>query len=172
MQSLKGKELQISELINEHAMDILILTETWLTNKDKDWCNMTELNRNHLQLHIVNRQTSRGGGLALICKSHLKVKAIQNGSISSFEYATREITTKNRQIVVTDLYHPPYSNKNRITNKMFIDDFTTFTSTLLTDHSNTVLVGDFNFNLHVSNETIWRLHPSQTPVKHLVFSSM
>ena len=125
-------------------------TETWLTNKDKDWCNMTKLNRNHLQLHTVNRQTSRCRGLALICKSQLKVKAIQNGSTSSFEYATWGITTKNRQIVVMGIYHPPYSIKNRITNKMFINVFTTFASTLLTDHSNNVLVGDFN--LHVSKE--------------------
>ena len=146
LQSLRGKELQISELINEYAIDILILTETWLTNKDKDWCNTTKLNRNHLQLHTVNRQTGRGRGLALICKSHLKVKVIKNGSTSSFEYATWGIMTKNKQIFVTGIYHQPYSNKNRITNKMFINDFTIFTSTLLADHTNNVLVGHFNLN--------------------------
>ena len=36
VQSLKMKELQVSELINDHGIDILALTETWLTNKEND----------------------------------------------------------------------------------------------------------------------------------------
>ena len=36
VQSLKTKELQISELFEDHALDILIMMETWLTNKEND----------------------------------------------------------------------------------------------------------------------------------------
>ena len=70
--------------------------------------------------------------------------------MKSFEYATWRITVKNRQLVITGIYHLPYLIKNRIANKNFIDDFTTFTSTLLSEYNNNVIVG--NFNLHVSNE--------------------
>ena len=150
IQSLKGKELQVSELINDHAVDILIVTETWLTSKDQLWCETMSLNRDNLQLHTVNKQNGRGGGLALICKSHYKVSSIQRVATKSFEYATWQITVKNRQLVITGIYHPPYSAKNKITNKIFINEFTTFKTSLLSGYSNNVLVGDFN--LHVSNE--------------------
>ena len=45
VQSLRPKELQISELFDDHGLDILVLTETWLTNKDKIWNEMMDLNR-------------------------------------------------------------------------------------------------------------------------------
>ena len=49
----------------------------------------------------------------------------------------------------TGIYHPPYSAKNRITNKNFKDEFTTFTINLLTEHSDNIILGEFN--LHVSD---------------------
>ena len=50
----------------------------------------------------------------------------------------------------TAIYHPPYSLKNKLTNRVFLDDFTNFVTDLLPDHNNNVLLRDFN--LHVSNE--------------------
>ena len=150
IQSVKNKELQVSELIHDHAVDILILTETWLTNKDKSWCEVMNLNKNNFQLHMANRQNGRGDGLALICKSHYKIASLQKGSTKSFGYVTWRVTAKNRQLTVMGIYHPPYSAKNRITNKNFIDDFTIFTSNLVSEYSNNIIVGDFNF--HVSNK--------------------
>ena len=99
-----------------------------------------------------NRTKVRGGGLALICKSHYKVKTVKKGATPSFEYAVWELAVKNRHITITGIYHPPYSIKNRITNKMFIDDltvnhvddFTEFSTELLTNHSNNIILGDFN----------------------------
>ena len=45
---------------------------------------------------------------------------------------------------------PPYSLTNKITNQMFIDDFTDYVSTSLPDHQNNIYIGDFN--LHVSDQ--------------------
>ena len=103
---------------------------------------VTHLNKNNLQLHTANRQNGRGGGLALTCTPHYKK--------ASIEYVTWRVTVKNRQLTVTGIYHPPYSAKNRVTNKNFIDNFTIFTSNLLSEYSNNIIVEDFN--LHVSNE--------------------
>ena len=57
-------------------MDLLIITETWLTNKetDKEWIENTPLNRLPYQLHVHNRVNGREGGLALIAKSCFDVK--------------------------------------------------------------------------------------------------
>ena len=37
IQSLKHKELQVSEVINDYALDFLVVTETWLNAKQDQW---------------------------------------------------------------------------------------------------------------------------------------
>ena len=49
----------------------------------------------------------------------------------------------------TAIYHPPYSLSNKSTNRAFLDDFTSLVTGLLPDHSNHIILRDFN--LHVSN---------------------
>ena len=148
-QSIRTKELQIRDIIQDHALDVLLVTETWLSAKDKNWCSVTDLNKHDLCLHTHNRQWGRGSGLGLICKSHFKVKLFKKGDTPSFEFTTWELTIKSQCITITGIYHPQYSAKNRITNGMFNDDFTNFTTNLLSDCINNIILGDFN--LHVSN---------------------
>ena len=149
--SLKAKELQASELFDDHGLDILGLTETWLTNKetDKNWCEATNLNKGNTLLH-THIHTGRGGGVGLIWKSHYKVSVLRKGHKSAFEYCTWELTVKRLHLTVTGIYQPPHSNKNKITNKMFIDDVIEFMTTLLRENSNNIIIGDFN--LHISND--------------------
>ena len=45
---------------------------------------------------------------------------------------------------------PPYSLRNKSTNRAFLDDFTTFVTELLPRWPDNLLLGDFN--LHVSND--------------------
>ena len=47
------------------------------------------------------------------------------------------------------IYHPPYTNKNPITNNMFIDDFTDWLAEEIMLHDNLLILGDFN--LHVND---------------------
>ena len=35
-QSIKNKDLQVSDLLEDYGMDALIVTETWLTSKEMD----------------------------------------------------------------------------------------------------------------------------------------
>ena len=71
VQSLQNKELQISELISDYSLDLLVLTETWLTSNHQFWKDTTMLNRDNLRLHTLDRGWGRGGGLALVTKRHL-----------------------------------------------------------------------------------------------------
>ena len=50
----------------------------------------------------------------------------------------------------TAIYHPPYSLKNKSTNRAFLDDFTKFVMDLLPKYPDNLLLGDFN--LHISNK--------------------
>ena len=67
-----------------------------------------------------------------------------------FEHATWQLQIKNKQIHLTGIYHPPYSLRNKSTNRAFLDDFTNFVTELLPRWPENVLLGDFN--LHVSND--------------------
>ena len=109
IQSLKNKELQVSELFDDYAVDVLVLTETWLTNKesDKNWLDATDLNKGNTAIYVHTRSNGHGGGLALMCKSCCKT--LKKGNTSSFEYTTWELTIKSRHITVSGFYHPPYS---------------------------------------------------------------
>ena len=136
----------------DYSIDILALTETWLTDNPSDerWLQSTPLNRDPYNILIHNRQNRRGGGVALIVKSDFATKLIESGATGSFEYATWEISIKQKSLTLTVLYHPPYSLINKSTNKAFLDNFTDYMANLLSERCNNILLGDFN--LHVSND--------------------
>ena len=51
VQSLKAKELLVSDLIKDYSMDFLVATELWLNDKtDKQWYENTEFDHNGLKL--------------------------------------------------------------------------------------------------------------------------
>ena len=62
----------------------------------------------------------------------------------SFEYAIWKLTVQSTSINIIAVYHPPYSEKNPITNAMFIDDITEFLAEALSQHQNIIVAGDFN----------------------------
>ena len=150
IQSLRYKELQVSQLFTDYALDFIVLTETWLNNNHENWKNTTILNRNNLKLSTVDRGTGKGGGLALIHNAQYQVKFISSGHKASFESAIWELRIKNHTMTIHGIYHPPYSTTNRATNAMFIEEFTDYVSTCLPIHHNNIFIGDFN--LHVSNQ--------------------
>ena len=131
IQSLRYKELQVSQLFTDYALDFIVITETWLNSNHENWKNTTILNRDNLKLSTVDRGTGKGGGLALIHKAQYPVKLISSGHKTSFESAMWELRAKNNTITIHSIYHPPYSTTNRITNAMFIEEFTDYVSSCL-----------------------------------------
>ena len=81
-QLIKNKELVLYGQIIHHDVDICILTETWLSKNDSDitWLQYTVLNKAPYQMLTSNSTERKGGGVALIVKSHLRVKQIGEGS--------------------------------------------------------------------------------------------
>ena len=150
IQSVKPKELQVSDLVNDYSLDFLILTETWLSNKHMQWKDCTTLNKDGLSLSMANRIGRKGGGLALIHKTVYKTKLLNKGARPTFEHASWELKIKNVNLIIHGIYHPPPSLANKMTNSMFTEDFIEFVSTTLPSHPNNIYIGDFN--LHVSEE--------------------
>ena len=111
VQSIRLKELQVSQLISDYSLDFLVLTETWLNSNHDLWKDTCTLNRDHLRLHTVDQKEGRGGGLALINRSQYPCRIIHSGSKPSFEFAAWELKVKNAVITIHGIYHPPYSYK-------------------------------------------------------------
>ena len=77
-QSFRRKELLLYGYIREDNIDICIVTETWIQyREDKAWCDISALNNDNLMLHNINRETHRGGGLALISQSNLTISNLK-----------------------------------------------------------------------------------------------
>ena len=88
-QSLRSKDLLLHEYIKEDNIDICIVRETWIPNREEDkvWCEISALNNDNLMLHIINREPHRGGGLALLSKSNLTISNLEIDKPNSFEAA-------------------------------------------------------------------------------------
>ena len=90
-------------------LDLVITTETWLTDQDYLWLKATELNRNNLQIHNVNRQHSKGGGLALICRGTYAVKTLKIVTNEIVEIVTWVISIGTKTVHITGV--PPTAKK-------------------------------------------------------------
>ena len=77
IQSVTNKTLEIRELIAEKSLDILALTETWLSNNDSS--KITELVPDTHIFYDVPRGKKRGGGVGLcLSKRFTHVKMIKS----------------------------------------------------------------------------------------------
>ena len=98
-----------------------IVTEMWLSDGDDTWISTTDFSKHSYNITVSNRQMRIRDGLSLIYR-----------------------TTQNLQIIA--VYHPPYSEKNPISNAMFIDDITEFLAEALSQHQNIIAASDFNMH--------------------------
>lgn len=74
--SIKNKHFGIRHLLDEQNIDLMLLSETWLRNKDKEWVDCCELNKHGYSIECKNREddNSNGGGLALVHKDSAVIK--------------------------------------------------------------------------------------------------
>ena len=84
VQSVTRKTLEIRELIAEKSLDILALTETWLSNNNSS--KIAELLQDtHMFYHVPREKRSGGVGLCL-SKRFIHVKMIKSLNYASFGY--------------------------------------------------------------------------------------
>ena len=138
------------ELISDHKLDLVVATETWLTDSQTEniWLEGTCLNKDQLRMLVNNRVGCRGGGIALIYRKEYAVKTIKNGTKSSFQYSIWSVKVRNKHLTIVGLYHPPYSPKNP-PNSVFIDEIIDLLTEILPINKNHIILGDFN--IHINN---------------------
>ena len=96
-----------------------------------------------------NRIGRKGGGVALIVKSYLRVKQTGEGQLRSFQFCKWQIQIHHTTITLVSIYHPPYNNKTKVTNAEFMDEYTDWIAETSANDKNLLICGDYN--LHVNN---------------------
>ena len=147
--SLKSKIELIHDLVESKGIDILLVTETWLTDNEQDtiWIASSFMNKSPFRYQQISRSQRKGGGILLL--SRFSIEPICNANSPSFEGASWKLTIGNITLCITGVYHPPPSLLNNTTNSMFIDQLSDFLVEVMSQSSNHIVLGDFN--IHVNN---------------------
>ena len=153
-QSARNKIEIIRNSIIEHDIDMLAMTETWLTSAAKDELFIKGLKIGGYDLFSVPRKGNGGyGGVAILYKKNLSVLSKTSCEFSSFEHCEVTVNTGSKQLNVNVVYRPPPSQKNKLTNKMFFDEFSPFMHDRISSTGHFLLLGDLNFHLEDRNDT-------------------
>ena len=146
---LVKKEDLLADYLRSEAFDIVIVTETWLTNQDRDlvWIESNELVKDGYLISTVNRGWRRGGEIALIYKSNITVSKISQITYRSFEAVHWIVSIENTTLNLLGIYHPPYLTSQKITNSMFLGDLTDHLIRFMSSFKNILIRG--NFNIHI-----------------------
>ena len=136
-----------------HDIDVLAMTETWLTSAAKDELFIKGLKIGGYDLFSVPRKGNGGyGGVAILYKKNLSVLSKTSCKFSSFEHCEVTFNTGSKQLNVNVVYRPPPSQKNKLTNKMFFDEFSPFMHDRISSTGH-FLFDTLNYKQHITTRT-------------------
>ena len=140
--SIKNKVELVIENSELENVNILAITETWLSNTSQDqaWIKTSGLLDNNYTFHSHSRKGRRGGGLGLWHRSEYQASRIDhNLDYTTIEQVGWELRIKDRIVTILVIYHPPGNTPTRL-----LDGVSDLVQYYLTNHKNLVLLGDFN----------------------------
>ena len=129
----------------EIKFNIIVISETWLQEYNKDLYQIENYNACHITRNnfINNTYNNNAGGVSIFIQNHLNYNTIDNLCISKHEFV--DILTIslniNKNILISGIYKSP---------KAYIIDFSDFIYTHFNYFSakrDLFLVGDFNINM-------------------------
>ena len=150
-QSLKNKTDFINDFRDEHEVDLLLVTESWLKQDDIFEIGQLQVQGKWNYLHTP-REGRPGGGVACISKSSLNVKKIHSKSSRTFEHLIMVLEKNGLKFTLVVVYRPEPSKANRYRMDEFFEEFTDFVSNELIHRENLVIAGDFNFHVNDPND--------------------
>ena len=136
--SVRNKTGKIVDILTGNKLDILVVTETWLSDNDDHI--VSEITPDDYICLRKDRTTGRGGGIAVLCKKAMDPKQLSSNEFQSFEYDILRFHTKSEYLRLIVVYRPPSTSPD-----LFIDEFSTLLESYLFSTDNTLIVGDFNF---------------------------
>ena len=77
-----------------------------------------------------SRENRKGGGFAVIYKSHLHNKKLSFKEFTSFEAVTVKLDITTKSYILSTIYRAPYSIKQQVTVLTFLEEFPDHISSL------------------------------------------
>ena len=149
VRSIRNKGEFIADYVFEHDIDILCLTETWLTPHDDSL--VASLTPDGFTFHHLPRQGRRGGGVGIMLKSSFRVDMVKPWRAGSFEclelvFRGRIVPSTLRLFVI---YRPPSSGCKATPFRLFLDEFSHLPEHVSIKQTGLLILGDFN--VHYGN---------------------
>ena len=152
VQSVRGKAIDIHELIIDLDIDIALLSETWLYPSG-DETFIAALTPPGYEFRSFPRSTSRGGGIGIVYRSelcpHISLRVLD---YSSFEAVELKLSIHRTCISLVCLCRPPPSKCNKLSTSMFFSEFSELLHLFVNLKSDFSVVGDFNFHFDVPSD--------------------
>jgi Reverse transcriptase (RNA-dependent DNA polymerase)/Endonuclease/Exonuclease/phosphatase family len=136
-----NKPVTLQDFILSKDLDILTLSETWLSSDSPSYV-LNSLTPTGYALFHVPRPNKTGGGLAAIYRSIFNISQITLPSFPTFEAMCMRITLPSSSLTILSVYRPPSSSKPD-----FISDFSTLLEDFVSQPSEILITGDFNFHV-------------------------
>ena len=147
-----NKTSEIYDHIQEHDIDIMVLTESRLTGKDKDIVVTKALTPDGYSLINSHRKTGRGGGIVLVHKSSIKATSCNTyKNITACEAFSAKLTSNGKSITLLAIYQPPSNKRSTLPVSEFFKGFSDMLDDCETIQEGVIIVGDFNFHMDDSN---------------------
>ena len=136
------------EHIIDYSTDFAFVSETWLTTETNDVTAYIQTCGYKLH-HVVRKDSikTRGGGVALLCRSKYKVTKLKSAKYQSFEHCMYSVKRdKHDKMVLVAFYR-----LDHIAISVFWNEFPTFLETLCSMNCLLIMGGDIN--IHLDNKT-------------------
>ena len=113
--SLKNKTLYLNDYITAHKYDLVAFTETWFNSTDNNESYINALVPDGYAIQHVDRDNGqRGGGVALIHRTSIKLKKEKIMKFNQFEVLMCLLNLNNTVISMFIIYRPPPTQQNRL----------------------------------------------------------
>ena len=154
--SIKLKVPILFDLVISNKIDILAITESWLTGDHRQDHVLAELSLtfpNYNVHHIPRGNKRSGGGVLVLLRKSYNATMSTITSFKSFEYMDITITSRSHMPVrLYVLYRPQKFQNKKDTAPIFFHEFSSFLENISTVSGHLLITGDFNFHVNKSTD--------------------
>jgi hypothetical protein len=104
------KAALIHDVISDHHLDVVAVTETWMMSDDPDAVKLDIGPDSYRVSHACRGSlvdTRWGSGVAVVHRESINVSIIDLGTFSKFEYLSVKLQSPNAPLQITSLYRQP-----------------------------------------------------------------
>ena len=122
-QSCRQIPTDIHDMIVDTNVDVSMLTEAWLYSHG-DEAYIAAMTPAGYDFRSFPRVGSRGGGVGFVMRTTLSTSLLFKPlDYRSFEAVEMRLSFDHVSVAIVCLYQPPPSKRNKLTNSMFLEEF-------------------------------------------------